>query len=596
MRPDRSGVNRQQRSRVASVPAPVGGWNQRDSLSRMPKEDAVILDNWFPTPYDVGVRKGSSSWATGMPGNVETVASYNSGGSSKLFGVSGGSIYDITNSGPVGAPLVSGLGSSQFQKAHMGSAGGQFLVMVNGIDLMQVYNGSGWASIGDGTGAGIASGTAVGTTCTITTTTPHKLSTGMSVTLTGCTPAAYNNTNVAITVTGPNTFTFTAAGAPGGVMTVLGSYTYAPAVTGIATRLWSNVCSHKQRLWFVEKNTLRAWYLPTSSVGGVAQPFDFSSLFRAGGHIVTMDVWTLDAGYGIDDMLVIITSRGEVAVYKGTDPSTVATWALVGMFSIGSPMGPRSTIKFAGDCLIIGRDGLVPLSAALQSSRIQVAEALSNKIQWAMSAATTNYAQNYGWEIAVLPSENMVLVNVPISGTVSHQYVMNTVSKAWCRFIGWTSYNFELFQDRLFFGSSGGKVLEAWVGVSDDGNNIQAEALQSFCYFGSPTANKKFNLVRPMLSWDNRPTLNIGINTDFDQSTPTGVITSGPLPTTVWDGALARWDALNTVWMGPPAYQKGWQTAFGLGYCAALHMVSATNTQQLRWASTDYTYELGGVL
>lgn len=593
---NRRGINRGQRVAVRSVPAPVGGWNQRDSLSAMPKEDAVILDNWFPTPYDVGVRKGSTAWATGMPGNVETVVGYNSGGTSRLFGVSSGGIYDITSPGAVGAPLVSGLSSSRFQAAHMGTSGGQFLVMVNGSDLMQAYNGNGWFMVGDGVGAGVSVGSAVGATCTITTTTPHNLATGVSITVSGCTPSGYNGSNYVITVTGPNSFTYTSGSAPGGAMTVFGSYTYAPAVTGIATSSWSNVCLHKQRLWFVEKNSLRGWYLPTSSVGGTALPFDFAPLFRTGGRIVMMAVWTLDAGYGIDDMLVIITSNGEVAVYKGTDPNTVATWSLVGIFRIGSPMSERSTIKFAGDCLIVGRDGLVPLSSALQSSRIQVAEALSDKIMWAISRATSDYAANFGWEIALFPSENMVLVNVPVSSTITHQYVMNTVSKAWCRFIGWTAFSFELYQDRLFFGSSGGKVFEAWSGVSDDGNNINAEALQSYNYFGTPTQNKKFNQVRPMLSWDNRPTLRIGINTDFDQSAPSGVITSGAIPTTVWDGAEARWDALNTVWMGEPSYQKGWQTAFGLGYCAALHIVSATNTQQLRWASTDYTFELGGVL
>jgi hypothetical protein len=596
MKVNRSGINRGQRAVVRSVPAPVGGWNQRDSLAHMPREDAVILDNWWPTPFDVGVRSGCTAWATGMSGAVETLTAYNSGSTSKLFAVASGSIFDATAPGAVGAALVTGLANSRFQRAHMGTAAGQFLVMVNGADLMQVYNGTGWASIGDGVGAVISSGSAVGALVTITTATPHKLATGMSVTVVGATPAAYNVAAVAITVTGASTFTYTAGGAPGGPMTVIGTYTYAPGVTGIATSQWSNVCMHKQRLWFVQKGSLVGWYLPTSSIGGTAVKFDFGSLFRQGGHIVCMQVWTLDAGYGIDDMLVIITSNGEVAVYKGTDPSTIATWSLVGMYSIGSPMGERSTVKFAGDCLIVGRDGLVPLSAALQSSRVQVAEALSDKIQWAMSTATSQYAANFGWQVFVFPSENMVLVNVPLSDTVTHQYVMNTVSKAWARFVGWTAYDFELLSDELFYGGAGGKVYKAWSGTSDDGLNIQAEALQSYNYFGSPTQLKKFSQIRPMLAWDNRPALNIGINTDFDQTAPTTTLTASAVASTVWDAAAAKWDTSSTVWMGAPTYQKGWQSAFGLGYCAGLHLVSATNMQSLRWASTDYTFEVGGVL
>jgi len=45
---------------TASVPAPVGGWNGRDSLANMQPLDAVQLVNWYPTPTDVTMRKGYS--------------------------------------------------------------------------------------------------------------------------------------------------------------------------------------------------------------------------------------------------------------------------------------------------------------------------------------------------------------------------------------------------------------------------------------------------------------------------------------------------------------------------------------------------------
>jgi hypothetical protein len=45
-------------AKTASVPAPIGGWNARDSLANMSPTDAVQLVNWFPTPTDVTMRKG----------------------------------------------------------------------------------------------------------------------------------------------------------------------------------------------------------------------------------------------------------------------------------------------------------------------------------------------------------------------------------------------------------------------------------------------------------------------------------------------------------------------------------------------------------
>jgi len=52
-------------SRTASVPPPVGGWDTRNALADMPVENAVILDNWFPSTDKVTVRKGHTSHATG---------------------------------------------------------------------------------------------------------------------------------------------------------------------------------------------------------------------------------------------------------------------------------------------------------------------------------------------------------------------------------------------------------------------------------------------------------------------------------------------------------------------------------------------------
>ena len=43
---------------TTSVPAPIGGWNARDSLANMSPTDAVEMVNFYPTPTDVTMRKG----------------------------------------------------------------------------------------------------------------------------------------------------------------------------------------------------------------------------------------------------------------------------------------------------------------------------------------------------------------------------------------------------------------------------------------------------------------------------------------------------------------------------------------------------------
>jgi hypothetical protein len=125
------------------------------------------------------------------------------------------------------------------------------------------------------------------------------------------------------------------------------------AITGVTTTTLSNISLFKNRVWFIQKDTLKAWYLPTGAVGGVAQVLDMSQICKYGGTLVDLDTWTLDAGYGADDNLVFVTSNGEVIVWRGTDPSSDATWALAGVWKLGSPVGNRCMLKYSGDLLLI---------------------------------------------------------------------------------------------------------------------------------------------------------------------------------------------------------------------------------------------------
>jgi len=48
---------------TASITAPIGGWNARDSIAEMPPTDAVTLTNMYPTPTDVTLRSGYTRYS-----------------------------------------------------------------------------------------------------------------------------------------------------------------------------------------------------------------------------------------------------------------------------------------------------------------------------------------------------------------------------------------------------------------------------------------------------------------------------------------------------------------------------------------------------
>src|SRR6185436_9262950 len=102
----------------------------------------------------------------------------------------------------------------------------------------------------------------------------------------------------------------------------------------------------KGRLFFIPKASLSFWYLPAGAAGGALAEFDLSGEAVKGGYLMAMATWTRDGGSGVDDFAVFITSEGEAIVYQGTNPNSSTTWAKVGSYTIGKPLGRRCMMQY----------------------------------------------------------------------------------------------------------------------------------------------------------------------------------------------------------------------------------------------------------
>ena len=496
-----------------SLPAPVGGWNARDSLGDMPTTDAVYLTNWFPATTELQLRSGYTKWATGLPAEVDTLMNYESGTAGKLFAISNSAVYDVTSQGAVGSALLTGLGNSRWQYCNITTAGGSFLMMANGVSTPYVYNGTTWTSI-----------------------------------------------------TGAST----------------------PAITGVTTTTLNNPIVFKSRIFFTQTNTLKVWYLPVLSIGGAAKSLDLSSFAYKGGKIIQHATWTIDAGYGVDDYYVAYTSKGQVIVYKGSDPDT--DFALAGVWDLGTPVGTRCLYKYGGDLLVLGKDGITPLASELQSSRLDPRVAITDKIQWAVSEAITNYGDNFGWQLLFYPQENQLWLNVPNPIQIT-QFSMNSITTNWCNYTGWTAYCWELFNDQPYFGGSN-YVGRAWYTNADNGSNITGTALQAFSSFDSPGQLKRFTMAKPIFRTSGNPAIYVNINVDFNLDSPTTILNYTPTAIGSWDSGI--WDS--ALWGGGLNVLQQWQGVNGVGYYGAPVVTTASNNLDVRWVSTDIVIEKGAVL
>lgn len=497
-------------SRGATIPAPVGGLNAIDEFEDMDPRDALTLDNIFPDVYNVKLRQGYSSHVTGLPATIESLMTYSSPTTSKLFAASSAGIYDVTSAGAVGAAAVSGLTSARWQWCNFATSGGNFLVIANGADSVRNYNGSAWST---------------------------------------------------------------------------------PAIGSVTSSTLISVTPHKSRLWFVQKNSSDAWYLPASSVSGTAAKFPVGPFFELGGKLQAIGGLSHDGGNGPDDYLCFLSSRGEVLVYQGTDPASSTTWALKGHYRVGYPIGDHPLMKLGGDLIVITAAGALSISKMLLLDRAEAAKAaVSYKIQTLFNRAVQDYGANYGWQSLLYPKGNWALFNVPVTTTQYQQYVMNIITGAWCRFTNMNGSCWGLLNENIYFGGTDGKVYRADSGRTDNGGPIYGELKTAWNYLRSRGVSKLVTMVRPVMQSNGSPSILMAVNSDFSDTAPSGAIVIGANATTLWGSA--KW-ALGQ-WAGATMVVANWFTCGAIGYCFAIHMKIAASGQQLSINSFDIQAQPGG--
>lgn len=145
-RPVRDNPQKTPKSLTTQIAAPIKGWSSETSPVDAEEGTALIMDNWFPEPESIRLRRGYASHGTGMVGDVETLLVYTSASASAMFACNAGNIYDVSSAGAVGAAAVSGLTNDRWQHTMFATAAGQFLVAANGADSVRNYDGSSWTT------------------------------------------------------------------------------------------------------------------------------------------------------------------------------------------------------------------------------------------------------------------------------------------------------------------------------------------------------------------------------------------------------------------------------------------------------------------
>ncbi|MFZ1470082.1 MAG: hypothetical protein WAT09_14060, partial [Paracoccaceae bacterium] len=285
--------------------------NRNLALARDPNQPpgAAVLSDFFPTATGVVLRRGIIRRASIVVDDpVLSIFTYISGAVQKLFAAVSTGIRDITTVATpntfAGPDVLTGQTSGNWNVVQFATAGGQFLIGVNGTDPAFVYDGATFAA----------------TTITV------------------------------------------------------------PFGSGLDTSDLSYVWVYKQRLYFLQKDSMNVWYLPVDSIGGALTLLPLGGVFVRGGTLTWGQSWSLDSGGsgGLSEQCVFVTTEGEVAAYQGLFPGD-ASWAKVSSYRIGRPMGDKAFMRAGGDIVIATTVGFVSLAAA---SRLDYAALGQNAVSY----------------------------------------------------------------------------------------------------------------------------------------------------------------------------------------------------------------------
>ncbi len=583
-----------------TFPAPTRGWITNESLANAAPNGAKVLDNFVAQQFSIRPRGGNLRFATVHASSAcEELLGYRSGTTSKLFAATSTSIFDVSSPASatvIPAASVTGQTSGDYSHINVSTAGGEFLLAVNGADRMLMFDGSTWRRIDDATYE-IAYDTQ-----TANFSVGHTITGGTS----GATAVIVEDTDAGTTgtlrvksVTG--TFVdneIIATGGGGSATSNIPSGAVAvPAVTGADTDDFSHIWLFKSRVFVVKKNSLIAYALPVDSIGGAVTTISLQGVFKLGGKLLFGATWSQDAGDGMDDFCVFVSDQGEIAVYQGTDPSSASAWYLSGVYAMARPIHKNAHMKAGGNLLIATRDGFVPISSAVQKDRAaMVLDAVSRPIQptW-QNYVTTRDGK---WVVCKWTAKNYAIIGFPADSEGSHaNFVVNLQTGAWSRFTGWNIRCAIEFGDELYLGTSDGKVTKA-EGIGNDMDSpYYCTYVGLYERLGSVAQEKVAHMARA--TWIATTTFTFKLGFAFNYTASLDAYPNSPAEsiTDLWD--VGEWDV--AVWdgTGVESVTVDWQSVAGRGFVVApvMQMTFGGDTvPDVQLVSTDLLYETGGIV
>lgn len=373
------------------------------------------------------------------------------------------------------------------------------------------------------------------------------------------------------------------------------------------------VKNHKSRSYFWNQEQLGFWYSQPNALGGVLTYFPLTTVAQRGGRVMSCNTWTRDGGAGPDDYFVVTTSKGEVIVYAGSNPSDANDWALVGRFFIAEPISQKGFLELDGKLWVLTKTDLeiLPDRFLRQSTK-------PSKLSGAIRDAYDRGRSFSHWGIVFDPVRQWVLVNVPTGDETAEQYVVAprgmtkfTRMNATC----WVSYRGTLFwcgrgRDANYLSYGPGLLTHTvsqadWIQYSTASLTTTPHIWRmtgtrdndDYIYYSARTGysplrtgqEKRITAYRPLMVGRGNLLVQSAIAYDYSDRYQGSQSVEETSETTD-----APWGAdWGTEWAVENRSRDQWFVGHGTGQTASLQ-VSGLTVNGFQWGQTDWEYIPGG--
>lgn len=314
----------------------------------------------------------------------------------------------------------------------------------------------------------------------------------------------------------------------------------------------------KNRLWFVERDSARAWYLGLNTIptaGTAATSFNMAGRFRQGGELVGLWSYTRDGGSGTDDFLVGVSRGGDIVIYQLADPSSPAGIGLQGVWYAGGiPAGRQIATAFGGDLLLLTKGGVLSLRTLAGGAEVaDSGQYATVKVQKLFNQIMLTRSSYLGWSLRIHPEDSALMITAPVdASSATTQVVMSLTYKSWSQYRDLPIYSSEVWGGKLYFGTVDGKVCinDGYVDgvLLSDPNSYSDIGFSGITRFvnGGNTRQKQIQSVRTTFLSDGG-TPSFGVEGRFRYSlVEAGTPVAGSVGGNVWDSG--EWDS--AVWGG----------------------------------------------